>query len=157
MSNLYRFTARPCSECPDAVLIAAIADWLMSPERFRHGEAEKDAKTPGRCLLCGAPTRDAFAIMSDGEVKGVAPTSQHMPRFLEAWRASDDPKVTDATGRTWRMFPVFFCDSATKPNPCLFSRAEVETRRRKREAMKQAEEAERASYAAPAPKTKTSL
>lgn len=157
MSNLYRFTARPCSECPDAVLIAAIADWLMSPERFRHGEAEKDAKHPGRCLLCGAPTRDAFVIMSEGEVKGLQPSSPHLGKALDAWRASDDPRMVDATGRRWGLFPVFFCESATKPNPCLFSRAEVETRRRKREAMRQAEEAERQAHAAPAPKTKTSL
>lgn len=156
--SIHRFTARPCRECPAEVLVGAIADWLLSPDRFRHGEADKEAKHPGRCVLCGGPTHDAFILRLDGEVKGVPPGSPHLPKLLEAWRGAHDPKITDATGREWRINPVFVCEEAMGTKPCLFSYAEVEVRRRKRDAAKRADAAERAAHVIPcAPRTKSSI
>ncbi len=144
MSRL--FLTRRCEECPPDMLVAAVADWLMSQERMRFlHETPRDKLAPGTCMLCGGRTSEAFVLRREAEpTRNVEAGTPAAAAILRHWQAGDT--YADKTGATWGIVPLFFCERAmqgptrsqatgaliARHDP--FSRAEAEVRRRNREA-----------------------
>lgn len=165
MSRLHRFTASPCRELPAQVLVNAIADWLVSPERMRlHKDTDRAATFPGRCLLCGDQLPVAFYVSSGAEIREVAPASKHYQNVHSRWAGAQlSPEFEGTDGKKWAVHAVQFCNAAaagpTRANPDapdLYELARTEIRRREREAEAREKAAAR-QHEQPSVRTKTSV